>query len=273
MQILASALPGFRDLRAPLAAGYLWMLLLWIYLQPDLSIRPVNDIAGSIYDLGKSAGPIWIGLAVSVAAYLIGSVSQIMSPALGSSIKKTWDRFEKLTNRIRSKKCFGWVPLMPVSKPTSPLYRYWEDAVAGVRHHNRDNPDIADNAASYVEFLADEASPKIERDVSLPATLLLAKETLLFTEVDRLNAERSFRLAIVPPLTGLTVFASINVSAWWLLILIPVVVLLLQSHVKLLEYRYLMYGAIERGIIASDSVDMFRELGKIEPRNVNEDRD
>jgi hypothetical protein len=39
MQILASALPGFRDLRAPLTAGYLWLILLWIWLKPDLASR------------------------------------------------------------------------------------------------------------------------------------------------------------------------------------------------------------------------------------------
>ena len=33
MQILASALPGFRDLHAPLTAGYLWLVFLWLLLK------------------------------------------------------------------------------------------------------------------------------------------------------------------------------------------------------------------------------------------------
>jgi hypothetical protein len=61
----SSHLPGFRDLRAPLTAGYLWLLLLWIVIKPDISKRPTNSVVGSVYDLAKDAGPIWIGLGVA----------------------------------------------------------------------------------------------------------------------------------------------------------------------------------------------------------------
>ena len=68
MQILASALPGFRDLRAPLIAGYLWLMFLWILIKLDIHKRPINGVAAAVYDLVKDAGPIWIGLGVGVAA-------------------------------------------------------------------------------------------------------------------------------------------------------------------------------------------------------------
>jgi hypothetical protein len=76
VKILASALPGFRDLRAPLIAGYMWLVFLWLLVKPEIATRPANGTTAAMYDLAKHAGPIWIGLGVGVAAYLIGSVSQ-----------------------------------------------------------------------------------------------------------------------------------------------------------------------------------------------------
>lgn len=260
MQILASALPGFRDLRAPLTAGYLWLIFLWIVLKPDLTIRPTNDIAGAIYDLGKSAGPIWIGLAIGIAAYLVGAVSQVLSPALSRLVKGIWDRSERVVVRLRRMKYLKWLPLMPVSKPVSPLARYLNDAVAGVRQSNRDNADLADHAESYVQFLAEEEEYKIERDLSLPSALLLTEASLLFTETDRLKAEKQFRVAIIAPLLAIFGYLSVAASALWLFGGVALCILLAQSHVRQLEYNRLMYGALERGLIESDSVKSFRQL-------------
>lgn len=56
MQILASALPGFRDLRAPLLAGYLWLIFVWILIKPDIRTGPNNAVDTAMYDLAKDAG-------------------------------------------------------------------------------------------------------------------------------------------------------------------------------------------------------------------------
>jgi hypothetical protein len=267
VQILASALPGFRDLRAPLTAGYLWLLFLWIAFKPDLAARPTNEIAGAVYDLGKAVGPIWIGLAIGILAYLIGSVSQVLSPALGGVVKFGWNKTETRLDSLREK--YVWIPLMPVSKPVSPLTRYLDDAIEGqARYMKLNNENISSNidihsfASQLIAHLAEQAEPKIARDVSFPATLLLAKESLLFTETDRLKAETQFRLAIVPPLVAITILVSLGSTLWWLICLVPILILLWQSQARILEYRNLMYGALERGLIESDSVEMFRKMAE-----------
>src|SRR3954451_24364847 len=75
MNILANALPGFRDLRGPVVAGYLWLLVLWIAFTPDLDSRPPAGFAADVYDLAQDLGRVPIFAALSVAAYLIGSLS------------------------------------------------------------------------------------------------------------------------------------------------------------------------------------------------------
>ena len=79
MQILANALPGFRDMRAPLMSGYLWLVFIWLLVEPDLTKRPEDAVLRSIYDLATSAGSVWVGIAAGTFAYLAGSVTQMMT--------------------------------------------------------------------------------------------------------------------------------------------------------------------------------------------------
>jgi hypothetical protein len=37
--LLASLLPGLRDLRVPLAAGLMWLVVLWLSFYPDLPTK------------------------------------------------------------------------------------------------------------------------------------------------------------------------------------------------------------------------------------------
>jgi len=76
MQILSNVLPGLRELRGPLIAGYLWLIVAWLLVSPDVHARPEAGALGTLYDPGVEVGPIGIFVAVSVAAYLLGAVSQ-----------------------------------------------------------------------------------------------------------------------------------------------------------------------------------------------------
>src|SRR5262245_47290536 len=71
--ILASLLPGIRDLRAPLAAGYLWLASLWVlWGRKQSGLDQDTGLAGDVYRLAKSAGPVATAVALSFAAYVIG---------------------------------------------------------------------------------------------------------------------------------------------------------------------------------------------------------
>ena len=55
MQILASIVPGIRDLRAPLIAGYMWLLFAWLVAQPEVPLRTSGRL-GSVVELGHTIG-------------------------------------------------------------------------------------------------------------------------------------------------------------------------------------------------------------------------
>jgi hypothetical protein len=75
--MLASLLPGLRDLRAPLAAGYLWLVAGWLYFAPQLPVS-VNDAQGvlkDIYRVVDVSGPVAIAAGLTFAAYMVGILS------------------------------------------------------------------------------------------------------------------------------------------------------------------------------------------------------
>src|SRR4051812_18812592 len=73
--MLASLLPGLRELRTPLAAGYLWLVFAFFVCGSPADISaapgPLQDLASAVEALGKTA----LAVGVSFMAYLIGSVS------------------------------------------------------------------------------------------------------------------------------------------------------------------------------------------------------
>lgn len=74
--MLASLLPGFRELRAPLAAGYLWLITGWILLDrfgltSDIETSQAVDALEEIRGELGSAG---IAVAISFAAFILGAI-------------------------------------------------------------------------------------------------------------------------------------------------------------------------------------------------------
>lgn len=226
MQFLAAALPGFRELRAPLITGYIWLVILWLLIKPDIKTRPSDAFLAAGYDLAKAAGPFWIALAVGVAAYLIGSVSQTLSVVLGH---------KNVTNAIRS-------PALDA------VDQYEQTAIKKLTLLSA-NPDAA---RALVAERALETRQTFEDTVKLPAFLiLLAGEAApVISEVDRLKAEKELRLALFPSLIVLGIIAVCNCQFWPAITLFVIsVVLFVQAHNRAYAYRFLMLEAARRGML------------------------
>ena len=245
MQILASALPGFRDLRAPIVAGYMWLLFAWLWVNPDLDHPSETGLSGTIYDLFQRIGPIWIAIAAGVLAYLMGSVSQDLSrvlrmlwleygldfPGRGLGLRRD-DRIRTTFERARS-------ILESESARLSPAAR--------------------DTLRDQVSRRAQEASHEAARELELPATLLVGDKSELFAEVDRLRAEGELRMAVVPPLVGLTAYFCIEDSRWWLLTCPLIVVLFFQGLQRELDSKKSIADAIWMGRVESSSISKFTQ--------------
>ncbi|HJT95625.1 MAG TPA: hypothetical protein VJ777_27400 [Mycobacterium sp.] len=289
MQILASALPGFRDLRAPLAAGYMWLVFAWVLIKPDITTRPSNEVAAAVYDLASSAGPIWIGLATGVVAYLVGSVSQAVSPALSRGMSRMFRHLET----FGGKRMQEWMLEGRSDKLSYKLVKACRkvgDFGTGAQHDAiaeyelqaveklYANPTVTTdgrviNPDEEIGQKGSAARRALDAELELPATLLLGKEPELFSEADRLKAERELRLAVVPPLSAVSIYLACNQTPWWLFALVPVAVLLLQGHTRNLAFRSLMIGAVQLGAMRSRSVEDYKQWVREIPVHTPEERE
>lgn len=91
--MLAHLLPGFREVRAPLIAGYVWVLAVWIAVgESILDLQPYPPALESLVQLGNWLGKTVLLGAVSVCAYIIGIISnttnRLLEPRLLAS---GWD--------------------------------------------------------------------------------------------------------------------------------------------------------------------------------------
>jgi len=74
--VLASLLPGLRDLRTPLATGYLWLVTLWLLVHEHLptSAATASGPTKSSLQLADLVGKATVLAAFSFIAYLVGSI-------------------------------------------------------------------------------------------------------------------------------------------------------------------------------------------------------
>lgn len=75
--MLANFLPGIRDLRAPLSAGYVWLFALYLAFEPQFpSEVAATGVWDSLLTLKKELSIAGVAIAASFLAYIIGSVSE-----------------------------------------------------------------------------------------------------------------------------------------------------------------------------------------------------
>src|SRR4051812_32611317 len=70
--MLTNLLPGFRELRAPLAAGYLWLAAAWVLWTP---ICEDSELTRSACRLDSLVSGLGFAAVASFAAYLLGALS------------------------------------------------------------------------------------------------------------------------------------------------------------------------------------------------------
>jgi hypothetical protein len=74
--MLASLLPGLRDLRTPLATGYLWLVVIWLVAHQyvPLTIQQAPPPLKPLFQLGSVLGTSAVLAALSFVAYVMGSL-------------------------------------------------------------------------------------------------------------------------------------------------------------------------------------------------------
>ena len=244
MQILSNALPGFRDLRGPIVAGYMWLLFAWLLVAPDIDNRPDDKIGAAVYDLAHDVSRVGVAFAVSVAAYLIGSISQEGSRVL---------------RRFGSRLVRGRPGFLLVADVHHRAVEKVRDATSGLAA--RGSPE-AGGENELTSILAtrnpsseDALEPRLDQE-----PICLASRFLPWVRLKafcKALAQGDLRLAVVPPALALIVLLALQVSVFWLVAVLGVILLFVQGLQRESDSRKMVSDAIYFGRIESSSVKRY----------------
>ncbi len=287
--MLASILPGLRDLRTPLATGYLWLLVIWLTFGQSRLVPedPDNLFASRLQDLASLVGPAATLAAVSFAAYLLGSIlTADLSLVLGLTESadevypwpQRWILPESLvTNQsIRADVLSDWLhATVQIDTAVAAWIASNQGAETGlpssVRQALVSEAERGSGRDSAREVLLDGLAESIEYlEPELVTQLRQTENEQVFQDFDRLEAEVKLRFSLLIPLVLLVILGVILLWPWWLK-LVALAGLLLpirlyrQGMFLLEESRLVVTSALVSGRIQSPTVNRTIEaLRKIE---------
>ena len=267
--MLLNLLPGLRELRAPLAAGYIWLFAAWLAFSGDI---PEPTGAADFFDQFEALGA---AAALTFAAYLIGSFLTDLIGFVWYAIRlfrigpigespESYPVGMLDDNRLRER-----LIRIQASEPLSPegaaaLDEVAKRTVRRIRPEHREHVDrrvfrdadytvrgpggprwLIGRRTAYAPWklkvrdsVDDEETLALHVVVALGDELdtarfrLLSEERDLFHEVDRLSAEGEFRLAVTSPLAAVVAVLAATASILWLAALIPLGVLVMLGLMR-----------------------------------------
>jgi len=239
--MLASLLPGLRQIRAPLAAGYLWLVAIWLGFAP--LIPGAQESTGglrALYGLEQVVGLTTALAAATFVAYLLGVLSVQVTAAIlpmlrvlrrrslvgfGITVAKT-----SVTGRAALKAAVldELVQRSQIDDQLTVRLQRVRDTLGEPRP--LDDPGVR---RKLLEVLVDTDVyvAQLEADLPLLPLRLLAegKQNETYGEFDRLRAEAEFRASVALPLVAVIAALGWRVSPWWLAALVLPAMLLVGA--------------------------------------------
>jgi hypothetical protein len=213
--VLASLLPGLRELRTPVAVGYIFLLDLWLVLADYLPRKASDGLVGNVFELGGLLGKGAVFAALTFSAYLIGCLNRIVPDSMSTSIV-----FGELSKQLPG----PW--LLKAVLPDSFMMAFWE-----LKQRQGQAPPMEKNGVSFTTSEGEIRSilKTLVMQRSDLRTKLLIADKELYGEYDRFESEAEFRMSIVIPLAALFVILALKLNPFWVLGLLSLVSIFLQG--------------------------------------------
>jgi hypothetical protein len=287
--VLQSILPGLRQLRAPLAAGYIWLLTLWLLLHDTLTSPDGSWLRDRFVELATWAGKPVVLAASAAAAYLVGTLSIALSKGLSRAIRPlVRPRLAWLIPRYWTDKQIESVLDDAVDKRLSEHYvdnqqfrSILVDYVTSCRSRATADRQTLEPMLNYLpptstleqdtlddEFLrlhlittlinTSEYVGAAKDDIGHLAYRLLGKEDRVYDEYDRLRAEGIFRLGLALPLGFLSAALAYLDNPWWLAGVVVPIVFAYLGGAAFAEAERGLAAAVSSGRVELPSLERIR---------------
>jgi len=231
---MLSALPGLREIRAPLAAGYLWLLNLWLITHAD-EAHPTK-LSHSFIELGELTGTISLSVGIGFGAYLLGSLTEgalLWVIALVTELRVSSRGLATLESIVAREVEGAHAP----SLATHELAREFHRRRRTRRRYGHEpaTEDLGGESELFARHVFEETLlEELLEDLDLAKTRLLEEHKEVFSVSDRLNSEADLRFAVIPPLVLLAGVIADRSDIWWLFpaLLVPILLLGLQARAR-----------------------------------------
>ncbi|MCZ4559701.1 hypothetical protein O4160_02470 [Rhodococcus sp. IEGM 1401] len=278
--MLTTILPGLRDLRTPLATGYLWLVALFLACADILpTAESESQLIGQVFDIANGLGTTAVLAVLSFVAYLLGSALSTEEINL-DSLTRTLRRFKV---KLIKEKYVRKQPRPTVDVPYSEhllthFEKYANDTVTNYEStlgayeqatngqdyglppfkaffHGRGS--LGNTDMMHREKL-NQFQSTIDDEREIIANKLHSDESPLWDDYDREMAEGNFRVSITPPLLVIAMILSIRYCAhvgisWQLVVAVPATGLAL----------WLIYTVFIRGIKRLTSASAIIQLAVV----------
>lgn len=219
--MLASLLPGVRDLRTPLAVGVVLLLAAWVAFG---ELIPGPDQAGGllarIYDASEVLGAPSTLAVAGFVAYLIGS---------------------------------AWT--FAIERPIRKLVRF-PSGNGRLSIHQLVEADV--DLAKTSEERRNAITAQLHREIPNLRYRLLAANRDIYDHFDRKESEAELRVALAVPLGILVITAAIEASPWFLFALAFVLALAIQGVSQGRAATAILTEAVVQGAMTAPSLEAAR---------------
>jgi hypothetical protein len=206
MGFLANMLPGARAVRAPLSAGVIAVLAIWLAFQPQDNA----ELAGHLTPLKDIVGTAGVAVLVGIATYVTGAVVTTASDAVVQLvIAGGW--FKRLA---------GWLEAEVARRDPAQTVVKRDGSIADgdltERYHRLRAGSGRLGFWGSPGRQTRESIRVVQQEWRQVHFRLMEEKPELFSEVDRLESEGEFRTAIALPVAGLGIAAAFSGGSVWL---------------------------------------------------------
>jgi hypothetical protein len=266
-------LPGIRDLRTPLAVGYLWLAALWLAFGDKLpdSRQDATGIIDGIYRAVSAVGVTPSLAALTFIAYVVGAMLLPLGHEVDSFIRSSVFALSQLVPRsLRNFQTPRDEYGLPKVNTSYPLEQFAREEIDDLRRkypvssivealRDVDQPTGAlidwagmdhERQQRHVHGAARTLAHQLQWDLPAIVTQLqIYDKESLFHSYDRNMAESQFRMGISAPLLAIASILAREVTPWALLGVIVPLVLQHQGRQKQEEAELKAFQPVTQGVI------------------------
>ncbi|GIH48705.1 hypothetical protein SAMN05421833_12035 [Microbispora rosea] len=274
--MLANLLPGIREIRAPISAGYIWLFFAWLIWARHLP-EPAHaaGLLVDVYRLADSMGESGVGIGLSFLAYMIGIISTSISRRINGFLSIfIGGKASRVTLRsiLRSR---GLVTYQET-------YQFGLRGILPIR--------IANGVKLMASMLSPSTPPRmraiwefmreLSNDIGQIPVRLIGHDQELYNAYDRTNSEAEFRTGCAFPLGAVAVgvYLQVNAAAGITIALVALSILISgikrEGEASLFLLLTVTSGRMDSSILenAKDIIDRYEksfenERGSVETRS------